>query len=948
MKKNKGAPAISPQSPNNKIITYSFCESFKDKFVEYIKEEYIRTNKDLSRLAIVFGGKRPSMFIKRDLARHFKKSFYPPRFFTIDEFIRYTIAKSEDFSQARDLEHCYLLYHLAQKVTPQILKGREAFARFLPWIREILKFIDQLDIENIGEESLRNIQSNAQIGYDVPEDINSLLQSIVALRQAYHNEIRNNKTYSRGLQYLRAAELCGGQDFDEFDQILFCNFFYFHRTEEVIVKNLYERGKATLFFQGDQRKWPVLERISKMFEFPIQEGVKPKAPEFELSFYESFDIHSQVGLVREILKETKSSDDTVIVLPDADRLIPLLSEIAPLIENYNISMGYPLKRSSLYTLFDLVFKAQLSFKDGRYYTKDYLKALRHPFIKNLKLSTDSSVTRVLVHKIEEILTGQEKTAISGSSFIDPKEILGLEDLYELTGEMLSRMDIKIKKEEMRSVLRDIHDLVFHRWEAIARFRDFANVLELFISVLIEKSFLHNYPLNLNIASEIYAIADEFRHVSFAEEHFEKEEVFRIFEQKIEHAFIKFKGSPLKGLQILGLLETRSLNFDHVIVLDVNEGTLPSLRIHEPLIPREVMISLGLDRLELEEEIQRYQFMRLISSAKHVHLLYQKSKDKERSRFIEELIWEEQKKRATVDDIAVVKPGFHVNINPEVKRVKKTPAVIEFLKQHTYSASSINAYMNNPMDFYTKYVLGLRERDDLLDEPEARHVGTFIHKLLEEAFKPYLGKAPKIDSLFANQIKALCEEHFAATFAKQMKSDSFLLKAVIDERINQFIEHERTDPARQVEKILYLEHRFKDTIALPVGDIKFLYVIDRIDQMKTGEIMIIDYKTGNADLIPKKLDQVAGMTLTRETIRELVKSFQIPLYFHYLHKQYPEDPVNAAFYNLKTMKLHKFIDAKTTFDRAGIDEIFLSALNFIMAEILDPDIDFVEDTGNTRY
>ena len=212
---------MSQAAVKEKIITYSFCESFKDKFVEYIKEEYIRTNKDLSRLAIVFGGKRPSMFIKRDLARYFKKSFYPPCFFTIDEFVRYTITKSEDFSQAQDLEHCYLLYHLAQKVMPQRLEGRETFAQFLPWIREILKFIDQLDIENIEEGSLKNIQSNAQIGYDVPEDINSLLQSIVALRQAYHNEIRNNKTYSRGLQYLRAAELCGDQDFNEFDQILF-------------------------------------------------------------------------------------------------------------------------------------------------------------------------------------------------------------------------------------------------------------------------------------------------------------------------------------------------------------------------------------------------------------------------------------------------------------------------------------------------------------------------------------------------------------------------------------------------------------------------------------------------------------------------------------------------------------------------------------------------------
>jgi len=938
---------MSSIAVKEKIITYSFCESFKDKLFGYINTEYVGQNKDLSRLAIVFGGRRPSMFLKRDLARQFKQGFYPPRFFTIDEFIRYIIAQSENFSQSQDLEHCYLLYQLAQKVTPQILIGRETFAKFLPWIREILKFIDQLDLENIEDHALKNIQSNAAIGYDVPEDINELLKSIVALRQAYHQEIQAKRSYSRGLQYRRAAQLCADHDFKEFDQILFCNFFYFHRTEELIVKDLYERDKATLIFQGDQRKWPVLERISKMFNAPIQEGRKPESPKFTLSLHEGFDVHSQVGLVREILKETKVGDDTVIVVPDRDHLIPLLSEIAPMIEDYNISMGYPLKRSSLYMLFDFIFKAQLSRKGERYYTKDYLKALQHPFIKNLKLSADTAVTRILIHKIEEICTGQERTSISGSSFIELNDIEGLDDLYALTEEMLARLKITVKKEEVRDLLGKIHDLIFHQWEAIEHLNDFAIVLEEFMTVLTEKSYLSHYPLNLNIASEIYSISEEFRQVSFSGEHFEKEEIFRIFEQRIEGAFIRFAGSPLKGLQILGLQETRSLNFEHVIILDVNEGTLPSLRIHEPLIPREVMISLGLDRLELEEEIQRYQFMRLISSAKDVHLVYQRSKDKERSRFIEELIWEEQKKSKSLESTPVIKPSYQVNINSSVKSVRKTPEMIKFLKQHTYSASSINMYMKNPMDFYINYVLGLREQEDLLDEPEARHVGTFIHELLESVFKPYVGKKPVIDSAFSGKLITLFEERFAATFAKTMRSDAFLLKSVIADRLDQFITNEGTNDERRVEKLLYLEEKFEGALNLPVGDIKFRYIIDRVDKLEDGTIMIIDYKTGNTDLMPKPVDQIRSMILSRESILENVKSFQIPLYFHYLNKQFPDDPINAALYNLKTLTLNKFIDQKETIDRAKINEAFLSALNFIMEEILNPDVEFIEDLSNTH-
>src|SRR5206468_3417208 len=157
-----------------------------------------------------------------------------------------------------------------------------------------------------------------------------------------------------------------------------------------------------------------------------------------------------------------------------------------------------------------------------------------------------------------------------------------------------------------------------------------------------------------------------------------------------------------------LFETRALNFDHVIVLDVNEGTLPNLRMYEPLIPREVMVSLGLDRLELEEEIQRYQFLRLISSAQDVHLVYEENKEKERSRLIEELVWEEEKKKQAIGGIKPLLANFKVKINPPLKKAVKSAAIVDHLRGMKYSATSINMYIRNPMEFYQKYVLGLEE------------------------------------------------------------------------------------------------------------------------------------------------------------------------------------------------------------------------------------------------
>src|SRR3989338_5736734 len=253
----------------NKIVTFTFCENFIDRLTDFVEDNFLKQGHDLSRLAIVFGGKRPSLFFNRALARRIGGDFYPPKYFTIDEFMAYVLAKDEMFGAIADLNQCYELYELTKHAAPHLLKGREEFAKFLPWDREILQFIDQLDLERIDNKALMGIQANAQIGYDVPKDINELLQTIVVLRKAYHQKLIKQKTYSRGLQYLRASQAVERVSFDEFDQIIFCNFFYFNRCEEIVVKNLFDRDKAALIFQGDERKWPVFKRIAKTFNHPI-------------------------------------------------------------------------------------------------------------------------------------------------------------------------------------------------------------------------------------------------------------------------------------------------------------------------------------------------------------------------------------------------------------------------------------------------------------------------------------------------------------------------------------------------------------------------------------------------------------------------------------------------------------------------------------------------------
>ena len=351
------------------------------------------------------------------------------------------------------------------------------------------------------------------------------------------------------------------------------------------------------------------------------------------------------------------------------------------------------------------------------------------------------------------------------------------------------------------------------------------------------------------------------------------------------------------------------------------------------------MALKLDRLELEEEIQRYQFMRVISSAKHVHLIYQASDEKERSRFVEELVWEKQAAKRTIDDPAVKRYGFTVSTQGRARSVQKTPRMIEMLKGHVFSASSVNTYLNNPYQFYLDQVLGLREEEDLLDEPDARAVGTFIHDVLHEAYRPVIGKPYQPDEAFETELLRIFEAKFAERFGRGYASDAFLTQAVMAYRLKRFLGHER-ERALTVEKVLMVEQSKDLRILISRGAIRFRCIFDRVDLEKDGGIRLIDYKTGGlAGSKPgsPKMD----LELNRASVFKKVKSFQIPLYYYFLSQEYPGQKISAELYSLSEMK-----DEVYPRQMVSTPEEFLApyvrALDFVISEILDPQKPFDDD------
>jgi hypothetical protein len=932
------------------IETFGMTENLIEQVAGFLEVNFLKGKKDISRLAIVFGGRRPALFLQRELCRKIKRPFFPPKFFTMDEFVRYVVSQKNPSPSLSALDACFMIYNLAREIAPSVIEGREHFAQFLPWAREIISFIEQLDLEDVPQESLRGIQGKAGIGYDVPDSINALLKSIIALRAAFHEKVREAKLYSRGLLYAQAAQCIEQIPFEEFDYILFCGFFYLHKTELRIVDHLYRSQKAMLFFQGSDAEWSVLADVAKVLRHPIRPE-KPDKAAYNLSLMRAGDVIAETGLARETVKKIECLDKTVIVLPAPQNLVPLLSELAGHITDCNVSMGYPLNRTAVYALFECIVKSQETKRGRLYYTKDYLRVLSHPLVKNLTILDNASKMRILLHKVEEVLLGIEETPLGGSLFVALDEIEQSRQLYDLALDAMSGLDAVATREELKDALREIHQILFRNWERCQDLAGFSSALEVFLAMLMKASPLEKYPFNLKSIERIYALQENFERASFGAEPMPTEDIFKIFMDQLDQEMVPFSGSPLKGLQILGLLETRSLNFENCIIMDMNESVLPALKIYEPLIPREVMIQLGINRLEKEEEIQRYQFRRLISSSRNVYLMYQHTMDKEKSRFIEDILWERQKKGEFLN---VPQACFSIRVFSERMDIEKDDAVVNFLKEKEYSSSSVNTYLACPLRFYYQYVLGLEEKAQLAEEPESADIGVFVHGLLEETFSGFVKKRPHIDASFRKYFFTTLEEKFKNEFEQKMKSDAFLIKEILLYKMQRFLENEKE---RDVASLLWLEQELKGKINCSAGTFAFQARIDRLDKLADGSLLIIDYKTGGADLLPDLPALGRRKTgITRRALLETIKSFQLPIYVYLAaqHKSCKGKMVNAALYSLKNITdahdglLRLFRSEDEMRHRFECMDAYKEALGVVMEEIVNPEVPFRADTFNIRY
>ena len=573
---------------------------------------------------------------------------------------------------------------------------------------------------------------------------------------------------------------------------------------------------------------------------------------------------------------------TAVVLPDEHLLLPVLNAIPPSIERINVTMGYPLSGTPVASLMDYILALQknVRYMDRRpvFYFRDVLPVLNHRYIS----STSTEVVAGLVKEITEnnriYIDASElnRSPLLGILFT-PVE--GADEFSAYLVRVLEELNRKLRGSEEAGPGTFDPGVVSPDGDpaggdaasgdtpsfGLSRQADTAPGDELDRQLAtardLESEFIFHYFTTVNRMREV---------IGHAGVEMKIDTYFRLLRRLTETITIPFRGEPLSGLQIMGVLETRALDFDHLIILSMNEGTFPSKKTATSFIPYNLRRGFGLPTYEHQDSIWAYHFYRLIYRARRVSLLYDTRSNGlqtgEVSRFVHQLRYHYE---LPVEQKLVV---YNVSSQRTAPlEVPKTPAVQRaleaFLKggDRAISASAVNTYLDCPLKFYFSVVEGVREEEEVSETIESDVFGSILHKVMEVLYQPFCGKLVTADLLKAIRrdtvrlqgevARAFGSEFFKSEVTRPLTGQHFLIGEMIRKYVEKVLDRDAgLTPFR------YLESEKRIHALFPLSDgkeVRLKGFIDRLDEVggPGGALRIVDYKSGGG---VSQFDTVAGL------------------------------------------------------------------------------------------
>ena len=908
-------------------------------FIGELADFILRDGKRLDETAVVFPGKRPALYLRRRLAEKLKRPFYAPSFFSIETFIDYLVKASHpDFL---DLEYNDAIWMLYQAVS-SLDRFRshpfreQGFDRFYYWGRHLFSFIDQIDMEDVSDVRLQSLEKNAELGYDVPGSVNTLLSNIGELRSRFHDVLREEHLFTKGYKYLCARDALDEFAPAEFHHVYFAGLFGLTDVEKEITGYFIRHGTGDIIFEGNPDDWTILSRLSSYYGTDVVKIPSKVSEPGNIKFYSGFDTHAEVLKVSGILEKAEAQK-TAVVLPLSEALFPLLTFAVDRVDTrYNISLGYPLQRTPVFDLISNIIDSQTTRRDHNTYSAPaYLKVMLHPFVKNLSLHED---LRLLLTNLRRLLTGEiRESTVAGRAFIT-------------LGEMETAVRLAAKDEnragslgaEAAQALDQVHDLLFRSFEDAGSMWDYAASLDQVLDFILKNTPVRSYVLSGEIFTRTFELLARVRETRFSREVFRKNErenrqvLCDFLLQFLKSATLPFETRPVEPLEVLGVLESRNIRFDTVIMLDVNEGVIPEPKKIDPLIPIGIYENLGIPSPEYNEEIYRYYFYRLIKSAKDVHLVYIDAEDRPRSRYVEQIIWAIEKEAKELGVVTVDSTPNRIRPAPRgrLPEITKTEEVCNILLNETYSPSQIDDYIRCPLSFYFKKILKFEEKKEVSDDIDVMDRGTIIHQILYNTFLPYKDReiGPSSHETVRRTMTEALEEEFRH---RVITGEFYLFKKLASFKLDSFLRRSvKEAPKRFVVK--YLEQTFDADLDVGARSVRLRGRVDRVDYFPDDEYVIVDYKTGSFKQYSRRALPSVDLS-SIEDIHRRIPTFQLPLYVHMFGQNHDGRPegVNAKLVFLKTNKEEFLFGSADREDRENVQSRYMEGVRTVLADMLDP-------------
>ena len=799
---------------------------------------------DIEKTCFIFPNRRSLVFFTKYLGGLVReRPLMAPAMYTINDFF-YKVYKVDVTDRLRLLLELYDCY---KALNPQA----EPLDDFIFWGEVMLGDFDDIDkylvdagalLRNVSEfksiqpsydylsetqkEAIEHFLAHFRDGHlkdqGVKQNFVKLWNILLPLYTSFNEKLRSKDIAYEGMVYRSLAmKLKEGESvadllepvFPGTVKYVFVGLNALNECERLLLKRMRDAGMAE--FVWDYVSYMIKDPANKssffmkrnVEEFPQAFPIDPAG--LSVPKITVVNVPSSVGqakLAPWILSQTSGDPvQTAFVLPDENLLLPLLNSIPPSYDNVNVTMGYPMAGSAVYTLLDTLGKMQLRMRkrpEGWYF---YHAPVRELFASGL---------------FRELLSEEEKQVLEKVK-ADAKYYIPLADLQG--GPVLSLVFRPVLENgSLESYFSDIVALV-------------GRTLTGNSNMLLELDFAKRCHTQLNILKEINLdVRPETR--------------LRIIERILQGISVPFKGEPLKGLQVMGPLETRALDFRYLVIMSAGEGLFPRRSVASSFIPPELRKGFGLPTYEFQDAVWAYYFYRMIQRPEHVWLVYDSRteglKAGEESRYIKQLEYHyniELERLTSAAPLSALK---------EEDAIAKTAEHIDVVRGKLLSATSLKNYMDCPARFYYQVVEGLKTEDEIAESLDSKTLGTVYHAVMEQLYgSSALVTVQMLDAWIKDEkgLKALVRSKILEQMRSiEVSGRNLVLEEVILDYVLSTLKHDyslltHTDGTSGF-KIIGLEKHLKGTFE----GFQLHGYADRIDSYRPGEVRIIDYKTGKVD------------------------------------------------------------------------------------------------------